>query len=34
MMLAQMRLTFGISDEMLQKRIAKKFAVLEKYLKT
>jgi hypothetical protein len=34
MMLAQMRLTFGISDEMLHKRIAKKFAVLEKYLKT
>ena len=33
MNLAQMRLTFGISDEMLQKRINKKFAVLEGYLK-
>ena len=33
MMLAQMRLTFGISDEMLAKRIKQKFAKLEKYLK-
>ena len=33
MMLAQMRLTLGISDEMLAKRIKQKFAKLEKYLK-
>ena len=33
MMLAQMRLTFGIEDEMLAKRIKQKFAKLEKYLK-
>ena len=33
MMLAQMRLTFGISDEMLYKRIKQKFAKLDKYLK-
>jgi NTP pyrophosphatase (non-canonical NTP hydrolase) len=33
MMLAQMRLTFGISDEMLAKRIMEKFERLEKYLK-
>jgi len=33
MMLAQMRLTFGISDEMLQKRIKQKFVKLDKYLK-
>ena len=32
-MLAQMRLTFGISDEMLQKRINQKFVKLEKHLK-
>lgn len=31
-MLAQMRLTFGISDDMLQKRIAQKFVKLEKHL--
>jgi NTP pyrophosphatase (non-canonical NTP hydrolase) len=33
MMLAQMRLTYGISDEMLAKRIKQKFGKLEKYLK-
>jgi NTP pyrophosphatase (non-canonical NTP hydrolase) len=33
MMLAQMRLTFGISDEMLAKRIKEKFGKLESYLK-
>jgi NTP pyrophosphatase (non-canonical NTP hydrolase) len=33
MMLAQMRLTFGISDEMLAKRIKRKFSILDKYLK-
>ena len=33
MMLAQMRLTFGISDEMLAKRIKQKFVKLDKYLK-
>jgi len=33
MMLAQMRLTFGISDEMLNKRIKQKFAKLDNYLK-
>ncbi len=33
MMLAQMRLTFGISDEMMSKRIKQKFAKLDKYLK-
>ena len=32
MMLAQMRLTFGIEDEMLAKRIKQKFAKLEEYL--
>jgi len=31
-LLAQMRLTFGISDEMLNKRIAKKFTKLKGYL--
>ena len=33
MMLAQMRLTFGVSDEMLTKRIKQKFAKLDQYLK-
>ena len=33
MMLAQMRLTFGISDDMLAKRMKQKFAKLDKYLK-
>ena len=33
MMLAQMRLAVGISDEMLQKRICQKFAKLENDLK-
>jgi NTP pyrophosphatase (non-canonical NTP hydrolase) len=33
MMLAQMRLTFGISDEMMAKRIKQKFAKLDKYLR-
>jgi len=33
MMLAQMRLTFGISDEMLTKRIKQKFSKLDEYLK-
>ena len=33
MMLAQLRLTFGISDEMLQKQIKQKFSKLGKYLK-
>ncbi len=34
MMLAEMRLTYGISDEMLAKRIKQKFAKFEKYLKS
>ena len=33
MMLAQMRLTFGINDEMLNKKIKQKFSKLDKYLK-
>jgi hypothetical protein len=33
MMLAQMRVTYGISDEMLNKRIKKKFIKLEKHMK-
>ena|GEM_PF-812100 len=32
-MLAQMRLTFGISDEMVAKRIKQKFSKLDEYLK-
>ena len=33
MMLAQMRLVFGISDEVIHERISEKFTKLEKYLK-
>jgi len=33
LMLVQMRLSFGVSDEMLHKRIKQKFAKLEKYMK-
>jgi NTP pyrophosphatase (non-canonical NTP hydrolase) len=33
MMLAQIRLMYGVSDDMLYKRIKKKFPKLEKYLK-
>ena len=33
MMLAQMRLVFGISDEVIHERISEKFKKLEKYLK-